>query len=157
MLTCIRVQNLIKLYHLVIKLWEFNNDRITAKERTAAETTGCLNTLWRQIFALDSAGFLSKHKRIKLYNGISTYAKHYHRVTNYQWFHETRKMAHRELELKSTSNWAKVGSAANKHKGQHRDESFWGWGLLHRDAIKVETIPKPWFGFLPGILTVAMY
>ena len=66
-------------------------------------------------------------------------------------------MAYRELELKRTSSWAKVDSAENKHKGQHRDESFWGWGLLHPDAIKVETIAKPWFGFLPGILTVAMY
>ena len=36
------------------------------KERTAAEATGCLNALWRQIFALDSAGFLLKHKRVKL-------------------------------------------------------------------------------------------
>ena len=39
----------------------FNNDRITAKEWTAAEATGCLNALWRQIVALDSAGFLLKH------------------------------------------------------------------------------------------------
>ena len=56
MLKCIRVQNLIKLvYHLDIKLRAFNNDRITAKERTAAEAIGCLNALWRQIFALESA------------------------------------------------------------------------------------------------------
>ena len=154
MLTCICMQNLIKLCHLVIKLWEFNNDRITTKERTAAEATGCLNTLWRQVFALDSAGFLSKHKRKR---GFLAYAKHYHRETNYQWFHETKKMAHRELELKSTSSWAKVGPAENKHKGQHRDVSFWGWGLLHRHAIKVQSIAKPWFGFLTGILTVTMY
>ena len=33
---------------------------------TAAETTGCLYSLWRQIFALDSVGFLLKHKRVKL-------------------------------------------------------------------------------------------
>ena len=36
------------------------------QRRTAAEATGCLNALWRQIFALDSAGFLLKHKRVKL-------------------------------------------------------------------------------------------
>ena len=67
MLKCIHMQNLIKLvYHLVIKLRAFNNDRTTAKEWTAAEATGCLYALWRQIFALDSAGFLLKHKRIKL-------------------------------------------------------------------------------------------
>ena len=62
---------LIKLvYHLVLKLWAFNNDRITAKEWTAAKTTGCLNSLWRQIFALDSAGFLLKHKCVKLVKRI---------------------------------------------------------------------------------------
>ena len=66
MLTCIRMQNLIKLYHLVIKLVAINNDRTTAKEWTAAEATGGLNVLWCQIFALDSAGFLFKHKHIKL-------------------------------------------------------------------------------------------
>ena len=61
------MQNVIKLvYHLVIKLGAFNNDRITAKERTAAEATGCLYASWRQIFALESAGFLLKHKRVKL-------------------------------------------------------------------------------------------
>ena len=60
------MQNLIKLYHLVIKLLEINNDRTTAKEWTAAEATGDLNALWRQIFALDSAGFLLKHKHVKL-------------------------------------------------------------------------------------------
>ena len=58
MLTCIRMQNVIKLYHLVIKLGTINNNRTTAKEWTAAEATGCLNALLRQIFALDSAGFL---------------------------------------------------------------------------------------------------
>ena len=66
MLTCIRMQNLIKLYHLVINLLAINNDRTTAKEWTAAEATGGLNALWRQIFALDSAGFLLKHKRVKV-------------------------------------------------------------------------------------------
>ena len=66
MLTCIRMQNLIKLYHLIIKLGAINNDRTTAKEWTAAEATGGLNALWRQIFALDSAGFLLKHKPVKL-------------------------------------------------------------------------------------------
>ena len=40
MLTCIRKQNLIKLYHLVIKLGAINNDRTAAKEWTAAEATG---------------------------------------------------------------------------------------------------------------------
>ena len=60
------MQNLINLYHLVIKLEAINNDRTTAKEWTAAEATGGLNALWRQIFALDSAGFLLKHKRVKL-------------------------------------------------------------------------------------------
>ena len=112
MLTCILMQDLIKLYHLVIKLWEFNNDRITTKERKEAQATGCLNMLWHQVFALDSAGFLSKHKRNR---GFLAYAKHYHRETNYQWFHETKNMAHRQLELKSTSCWAKVGTFENKH------------------------------------------
>ena len=66
MLKCIRMQNLIKLvYHLDTKLGAINNDRTSAKVRTAAEATGCLNALWRQIFALDSAGFLLKHKRVK--------------------------------------------------------------------------------------------
>ena len=32
-------------------------------------------------------------------------------------FYETKKMAHRELELKSTSSLATVGPAENKHKG----------------------------------------
>ena len=36
------------------------------KEKTAAEATGCLNALWRQIFALEPAEFLIKHKRVKL-------------------------------------------------------------------------------------------
>ena len=66
MLTCIRMQNLIKLYHLVIKLGAINNDRTTSKEWTAAEVTGGLDALWRQICALDSAGFLFKHNRVKL-------------------------------------------------------------------------------------------
>ena len=60
------MQNLIKLYHLVLKLGEINNDRTIAKEWTAAEATGDLDALWRQICALDSAGFLLKHKRFKL-------------------------------------------------------------------------------------------
>ena len=59
------MQNLIKLYHLVVKLGAINNVRTTAKEQTAAVATGGLNVLWRQIFALDSAGFLLKHKRVK--------------------------------------------------------------------------------------------
>ena len=66
MLTRIRMQNLIKLYHLVIKLGAINNDRTTAKEWTAAEATGGLDALRRQICALDSAGFLLKQKRVKL-------------------------------------------------------------------------------------------
>ena len=57
---------LIKLYHLVIKLGAINNDRATAKEWTAAEATDGLDALWRQICALGSAGFLLKHKRVKL-------------------------------------------------------------------------------------------
>ena len=65
-LTCIRMQNLIKLYHLVIKLGAIDNDRTTAKEWTAAEATSGLDALWRQICALDSAGFLLEHKRVKL-------------------------------------------------------------------------------------------
>ena len=56
----------IKLYHLVIELGAINNDRTTAKEWTAADATGGLDALWRQICALDSAGFLLKHKRVKL-------------------------------------------------------------------------------------------
>ena len=60
------MQNLTKLYHLVIKLGAINNDRTTAKEWTAVEATGGLDALWRQICALDSAGFLLKHKRVKL-------------------------------------------------------------------------------------------
>ena len=66
MLTCIRMPNWIKLYHLVIKLGAINKDRTTAKEWTAAEATGGLNALWQQIFALDFAGFLLKHERVKL-------------------------------------------------------------------------------------------
>ena len=66
MLSCILMQNLIKLYHLVIKLGAINNDRTTAKEWTAAEATGGLDALLRQICALDSAGFLLKRKRVKL-------------------------------------------------------------------------------------------
>ena len=66
MLSCIRMQHMIKLYHLVIKLGAFINDRTTAKEWTAAEATGGLDALWRQIWALDSAGFLLKHKRVNL-------------------------------------------------------------------------------------------
>ena len=31
-----------------------------------SEATGYLNALWRQTFALDSAEFLLKHKRVKL-------------------------------------------------------------------------------------------
>ena len=65
MLTCIRMQNLIKLYHLVIKLGAINNERTTTKEWTAAEAICGLDALLRQICALDSAGFLSKHKRVK--------------------------------------------------------------------------------------------
>ena len=60
------MQNLIKLYHLVIKLGAINTDRTTAKEWTAAEANGGLDALWRQICALDSVGFLLKHKRVKL-------------------------------------------------------------------------------------------
>ena len=78
------MRNLIKLYHLVIKLGAINNDRTTAKEWTAAEATGGLDALWRQICALDSAGFLLKQKRVKLKLRISNFAKHYHRETNYQ-------------------------------------------------------------------------
>ena len=44
-LTCIRMQKLIKLYHLVIKLGAIDNDRTTAKEWTAAEATGGLDAL----------------------------------------------------------------------------------------------------------------
>ena len=66
MLTYIRMQNLIKLYHLVRKLGAINNDRTPAKEWTAAAATGGLDALWRQICALDSAGFLLKLKRVKL-------------------------------------------------------------------------------------------
>ena len=62
---------MIKLYHLVIKLGVFNNDRTTAKEWTAAEATGGSDALWRQIWALYSAGFLIKHKRVKLEYRIS--------------------------------------------------------------------------------------
>ena len=36
------------------------------KEWTAVEATGGLDALWRQICTLDSAGFLLKHKRVKL-------------------------------------------------------------------------------------------
>ena len=43
-----------------------NNDRTIAKQWTAAEATGGLNVLWRQLFALNSARFLLKHKRVKL-------------------------------------------------------------------------------------------
>ena len=39
------------------------------------DSTGCLNALWRQIFALDSAGFLLKHKRVKLKQRISILCK----------------------------------------------------------------------------------
>ena len=60
------MQNLINLYHLVVKLGAINNDRTTDKEWTAPEATGYLNALLRQIFALDSAGFLLKQKRVKL-------------------------------------------------------------------------------------------
>ena len=96
MLTCIRMQNLIKLYHLVIKLWEFNNDKITTKERTAEEATGWLLYVMTPNLC---SGFcwVSSWNR-----GFLTYAKHYHRETNYQWFHKTKKMAHIQLELKST-------------------------------------------------------
>ena len=69
------MQSLIKLYHLVIKLGAINNDRTTAKEWTAAEATGGLGALLRQICALDSANtnVLSSN------SGFLTYAKHYHR------------------------------------------------------------------------------
>ena len=117
MLTCIRMQNLTRPYHLVINLGAINNDRTTAKEWTAAEATGCLNALWRQIFALDYAGFLLNTNVLSSKRVFLTYAKHYHRKTNYQWFGETKKMAYRELELKSTSSWAMVGPAENKHNG----------------------------------------
>ena len=60
------MQNLIKVYHLVIKLGAINNDRTTAKEWTASEATDGLDALWHQIYALDSAGFLLKHKRVQL-------------------------------------------------------------------------------------------
>ena len=60
------MQSLIKLYHLVIKLGAITNERTTAKGWTAAEATGGLDALLRQICALDSAGFLLKHKRFKL-------------------------------------------------------------------------------------------
>ena len=65
-MTYIRMQNLIKLYHLVIKLGTINNDRTPAKGWTAAEATGGLDALCHQICALVSAGFLLKHKRVKL-------------------------------------------------------------------------------------------
>ena len=45
------------------------------KEWTAAKATGCLNPLWRQIFALGSAGFLLKHKHVKLVKRISHLCK----------------------------------------------------------------------------------
>ena len=45
-------------------------------------------------------------------------------------------MAHRELELKSISQVEPRVSI----RSQHRDESIWDWGLLYRDAIKVEII-----------------
>ena len=48
------------------KVRRINNDRTTAKEWTAAEATGGLDALLRQICALDSAGFLLKYKRVKL-------------------------------------------------------------------------------------------
>ena len=49
-----------------MKLGAINNDRTTAKEWTELEATGGLDALLRQICGLDSAGFLSKHKRVKL-------------------------------------------------------------------------------------------
>ena len=61
----------------------------------------CLIALWCQIFALDSAGSLLKTNVLSSNRGFIIYAIHYHRGTNYQWFSETKKMAHRELELKS--------------------------------------------------------
>ena len=60
------MQNLIKLYHPVIKLGAINNDRTIAKEWTAVVATGGLDVLWHQICALDSAGFLLKYKRVQL-------------------------------------------------------------------------------------------
>ena len=60
------MQNLIKLYHLVIKLGAINNDRTTAKEWIAVEATDGLDALRRKICALDSAGLLLKHKHVKL-------------------------------------------------------------------------------------------
>ena len=44
-----------------------NQQRQNHRQRmTAAEATGGLDALLRQICALDSAGFLLKHKRVKL-------------------------------------------------------------------------------------------
>ena len=47
----------------VISIQQRQNHR---KKWTAAEATGCLYALWRQNSALDSAGSLLKHKRVKL-------------------------------------------------------------------------------------------
>ena len=61
------MQNLIKLYHLVIKLGAINNDRATAKEWTAAEATGGLDALWRQ-----KINVLSSNRGFLTYENIIT-------------------------------------------------------------------------------------
>ena len=66
MLSCIRMQKFDQTIPSGLQLGAINNDRTTAKERTASEATGGLDALLRQICALDSAGFLLKHKLVKL-------------------------------------------------------------------------------------------
>ena len=62
-----------------------NQQRQNHRQRMeAAEATDGLNALLRQICALDSARFLLNTNVLSSNRGFLTYAKQYHRETNYQ-------------------------------------------------------------------------
>ena len=57
------------------KVWSNQQRKNHHQRMDSAEATGDLNALWRKIFALDSAGFLLKHRRVKLEKRISILCK----------------------------------------------------------------------------------
>ena len=123
------------------------------------QVRGSENSLNKVFFVL----FFSPQLILQFTEGVHWF--HYRENYTFPWIQRGSNIFHRGGQLLSRGGgWG--GPNANFSMGgpeplsplwirtwdQNRD-----WGLLHRNAIKVETIAKPWFGFLPGILTVAMY
>ena len=85
MYTYAKFDQIISSGYKVMSIQLRQNHRQRMDSTAAAEATGGLDALLRQICALDSAGFLLKNTNVLSSNrGFLIYAKHYHRGTNYQ-------------------------------------------------------------------------